>query len=235
MTGPSLDRRCFLAASALLASPLSAAVRRPRLVYRDDFRHGLRNWAVEMEKPAQLRVRNGILDIDTPAGLTLWFKPILREPVLISYEVMPVAAGGPNDRVSDVNCFWMATDPDALNGDALARSRSGKFADYDDLKTYYVGLGGNYNSTSRFRRYVGQPGNRPLLPEHDLSGAGDLLVPNQWEHIRLIATGSDIRYERNGRTMFRYIDGAPYREGRFGLRTTFSHLRVRRFAVYRLA
>jgi hypothetical protein len=189
---------------------------------------------VEAEKPAQLRLRAGVLDVVAPAGFTLWFRPLLREPVLISYEVMAVFEGGLHDRVSDVNCFWMARDPLVPGEDVLARPRSGRFADYDDLLTYYVGLGGNSNSTSRFRRYVGRAGERPLLPENDRSGPGDLLVPNRWERIALIANGRDIRFDRNGRTMFRYHDPAPYREGRFGLRTTASHLRMRRFAVYRL-
>ena len=169
-----------------------------------------------------------------PAGLTLWFRPLLRGPVLISYEVMAVSGGGPLDRVSDVNCFWMARDPRAPDGDVLASPRSGRFADYDDLETYYVGLGGNSNTTSRFRRYVGRPGDRPLLPENDRTAPADLLVANRWERIALIADGTDIRFDRNGRTKFRYRDPAPYRSGRFALRTTASHLRIRRLAVYRL-
>ena len=48
------------------------------------------------------------------------------------------------------------------------RSAPARFAAYNDLKTYYVGLGGNRNTTTRFRRYIGDPETRPLLPEHDL-------------------------------------------------------------------
>ena len=39
----------------------------------------------------------------------------------------------------------------------FARLRSGTFAEYNDLLTYYVGLGGNRNTTTRFRRYIGDP------------------------------------------------------------------------------
>ena len=45
----------------------------------------------------------------------------------------------------------------------FAQARSGAFADYNDLLTYYVGLGGNRNTTTRFRRYIGDPVLRPLL------------------------------------------------------------------------
>ncbi len=96
----------------------------------------------------------------------MWFKHPLSGPVAIEFDATAVSAGGPNDEVSDLNVFWMAN-----NRDGSARfpdSRSGQFADYNDLKTYYVGLGGNRNTTTRFRRYIGDPETRPLLPEHDL-------------------------------------------------------------------
>jgi len=59
-----------------------------------------------------------------------------------------VSAGGPDDQVSDLNVFWMATNAD---GSAPAsRNREGQFTAYKDLRTYYVGLGGNRNTTTRF-------------------------------------------------------------------------------------
>ena len=87
--------------------------------------------------------------------------------MLIRYEATMVQAGGANDRVSDLNAFWMATDA-RTPGDLFAARRSGKFADYNQLRTYYVGQGGNGNTTTRFRRYIGDTELRPMLP-----GAGD--------------------------------------------------------------
>ena len=107
------------------------------------------------------------LVIDVPAGCTVWFKPQLTSPLMIEYEATVISSGGANDRASDLNCFWMARDsrsPDNL----FATARSGKFSDYDRLFTYYVGLGGNTNTTTRFRRYIGQQDNRPLLRQNDL-------------------------------------------------------------------
>jgi hypothetical protein len=158
---------------------------------------------------------------------------MLEGPVAIEYEVTAVAAGGPNDAVSDVNCFWMASDARVPSGDVLARRLSGAFGDYDELRTYYAGIGGNRNTTSRFRRYIGRRDNRPLLPQHDLSAPADLLEPNRPYRIRLIADGSRIELRRDGRTLFRLDDPRPYTSGRFGLRTTKSHLRVRDFRVMR--
>ena len=202
-------------------------------LYADDFRHGLGRWLVEAEKPAPVVAVNGVLELDTPEGLSVWFRPELIGPVMIEYQAQAVSAGGPNDRVSDLNAFWMATDPRSPS-DLIARPRGGAFADYDQLQTYYVGQGGNANTTTRFRRYVGRDGDRPLLPENDRKGAEDLLVPNAWQTVRLVAFGGLIQYWRDGRKVFEYRDAQPYTRGWFALRTTRSHLRVRDFQVFAL-
>ena len=232
-----LHRRSLLAslAAAFVLPGCRTLERDPALLHRDDFRSGLDQWTVEAERGGSFRAEGGILDIDSPAGVTLWFRRALESPAAIDYEVCAVSEGGPNDEVSDINCFWMATDALVPSGDVLQRPRSGKFEDYDTLRTYYAGIGGNRNTSSRFRRYVGRPGDRPLLPQHDLSAREHLIEPNRWYRIRLIADGSHIELLRDGRTMFRLDDPEPYTRGHFGLRTTKSHLRVRSFSVERLA
>ena len=142
---------------------------------------------------------------------------------------MAVSAGGPNDRVSDLNAFWMATD--ARADDLLSFHRSGKFEDYNQLRTYYVGQGGNGNSTTRFRRYIGDRELRPLLPEHDLRSADVLLTPNRWNKVRLVAAQGRAQYFSNGRMLFDFADPAPYTRGRFAFRTTKSHFRIRNFRL----
>ncbi len=204
------------------------------VIHRDDFRGGLGQWLVEAEAPGEISAEGGVLDVDVPRGVTIWFRPLLEGPVAIDYDVTPVSEGGPNDAVSDVNCFWMATDPRAPGGDVMARSRSGAFADYDEMRTYYAGIGGNRNSTTRFRRYVGVRDNRPLLPQHDLSAPAHLLVPNRRFHIRLIADGRRIALLRDGAPLFELDDPEPYTRGHFGFRTTQSHLRFADFRVTRL-
>jgi hypothetical protein len=204
-----------------------------RVIHADDFAN-LDHWVLESEKPATVTARDGVLDIDTPAGLTLWFKPELEGPVRIDFEATAVAGPGPNDQVSDLNVFWMAANRDGT-APVYARQRSGRFADYDDLVTYYVGLGGNRNTTSRFRRYIGEPGNRPLLPAHDLSASGSLLVPNRRQTITLIANGGHIEYRRDGKPLFSFEDPSPYTRGWFALRTTYSHLRIENLRIRSLA
>ena len=228
-------RRAFVAGAAALAAGCATTARSGGvLLHRDDFRDGLGQWVVEAEQGGAFRAEGGVFDIDSPAGVTLWFRHSLESPVAIDYEVEAVAAGGPNDQVSDINCFWMATDSRAPGGDVLAVPRSGAFADYDELRTYYAGIGGNRNTTSRFRRYIGRRDDRPLLPQHDLSAPAQLIEPNRRYRIRLIADRRRIELQRDGRTMFLLDDPEPYTRGHFGLRTTKSHLRVRDFRVLRL-
>jgi len=199
----------------------------------DDFSQGLGQWRTETESGGAITARDGALEIDVPGGCTVWFRPLLDGPLVISYEATAVAAGGANDRVSDLNCFWMATDARSTD-DLFATSRSGKFADYDHLRCYYVGLGGNSNRTTRFRRYVGVKGDRPLLPQNDLTAKEFLLTPNTPQTIQLVAAGRVIGYFRDGRRLFAFDDPEPYPRGWFAFRTVRSHLRIRHFRVDRL-
>jgi hypothetical protein len=204
------------------------------LLFRDDFPGPrLGDWVAELEGGAgRVEAKNGKLTIDVPKGATVWFRHELVGPVCVEYEATAVAKGGPNDRVSDLNCFWMATDPRGVP--CPDARRGGAFAEYDSLRCYYVGLGGNANTTTRFRRYVGEPGNRPLLPEHDLTAPQYLLKANARQAVRLIACGGLIQYWRDGRKLFELDDPRPYTRGWFALRTVASHLEVERFRVRRL-
>lgn len=192
-------------------------------------------WSIEAESPqAQVRyLPGGVIDIDTPRGLTLWYPDRLDGPVRIAFDAMAVSAGGPNDRVSDLNAFWMATDPAAPDRSVFSQPRNGRFEAYDTLTTYYVGIGGNRNTTTRMRRYTGRPGDRPLLAEHDRADPAALLQPARWTRVALIADGGRIAVERDGRMLFAMTDPAPYRSGWFALRTTQSHLRIRRVTISR--
>ncbi|MGA1799095.1 DUF6250 domain-containing protein [Sphingomonas sp. 4RDLI-65] len=215
------NAQLHIAAGMLATLPSSAIARQP-----------LAEWVVEAEdSAARVTERAGIIDIDTAKGLTLWWRKPVAAPVVIRFEAMAVSEGGANDKVSDLNAFWMARDADG--GSVLAHRRSGAFADYDSLRTYYVGIGGNRNSTTRFRRYVGRTGDRPLLPEHDKRDVADMLVANRWTTIRLVADGRTIAVERDGRRLFTLDDPAPYASGQFGLRTTWSHLRIRHLSITR--
>jgi len=102
---------------------------------------------------------------------------------------------------------------------------------------YYVGLGGNGNTTTRFRRYIGDAVERPLLPENDLSLAQHPekgIVANQTQTVTLIADGSLVQYWRDGEKIFEMLDVQPYTRGWFAIRTTQNHMQVRHLRIVRL-
>jgi hypothetical protein len=185
-------------------------------------------WSIEQQPGGTVTVRDDALIIEDVAGCTVWFREKLTAPVEITYEVTPISRGGPHDRVSDMNCFWMAIDP--RSPDMMPAGRSGKFEDYDSLRTYYVGMGGWNNTKTRFRRYAGD-NSKPLLPEHDLSDPKFLLTPNKTHHIKLIAAEGVAEFWRDGEKIFSFRDPAPLTSGWFGLRTVKSHLEVRNLKI----
>jgi len=208
---------CARASTALAAEPTADLAR----------------WAVEQMPGGTVVVRDGALVIEDVAGCTVWFREPLVAPVEITYTATVVDRGGPRDRLSDLNCFWMAHDPrdPARPPFASGLARTGKFSDYDSLLTYYVGYGGNTNSTTRFRRYDGTAA-RPLLPAHDLADKKFLLVANHPYRIRLVARADGTaEFWRDGEMIFTYRDPAPLTRGWFALRTVRSHIELRDFRV----
>jgi len=207
--------------------------RERRLLYQDDFSVARPQWVVEQSK-GKPRIVDGQLDINTAGGCTMWFKKRLSAPVLIEYEATPVKSGGRHDRVSDLNCFWMAIDPEhPRNIFAKTRTRTGDFSKYHSFRLYYVGYGGNNNTTTRFRRYPGD-GSRPLLPRHDLKDKKFLLKPNKTLKIQIVSAGKRQQYIRDGKVVFGFTDDKPFLKGWFGFRTVRSHLRIDNFKIYAL-
>ncbi|MGZ2369538.1 DUF6250 domain-containing protein [Ancylomarina sp. YFZ004] len=207
------------------------------LLYQDDFSSmNSSDWIVELQAETGnfVGINDGALEIDVPKGATVWYKHRLEGDILIEYKASVIDNDGPNDRVSDLNCFWMATD--SRNTDDLfdtPRKASGKFHDYDTLQLYYVGLGGHNNTKTRFRRYNGK-GDKPLLPEHDLEDKTDLIFPNKSCEIQLIAMGNQVQFFRDGKLVYDFVDESPYTQGWFGIRTIENHMTIDDFKVYRI-
>ncbi|MBU2914124.1 DUF6250 domain-containing protein [Reichenbachiella agariperforans] len=211
------------------------------LIHSDDFTDGINNWKVEQMPDGSVYHKDGKLEINDWRGCTAWFKEKLEGPIMIEYEAVVLQdttksqeEDGIFDRASDLNCFWMATDSENPD-DLFAKSdfRTGRFPNYDTLSLYYVGMGGHFNTKTRFRRYTGN-GEKPLLPEHDLSDSVYLIKPNTVKKIRLVAFDDVIQYYRNDTLIYDYRDPRPYTEGYFGLRTVHNHMTLDNFKVYRL-
>ncbi|MUH36480.1 hypothetical protein D9O36_11570 [Zobellia amurskyensis] len=204
------------------------------LTYLDSFQLGLENWKVEQTPEGTVQLNEGKLEITDVSGCTIWLTKKLEGPLMITYDAFVIDEGGPQDRVSDLNCFWMAQDmehPDDLF--VNSEKRGGKFSNYDNLRLYYMGVGGHDNSKTRFRRYTGD-GNRPLLPEHDLTKEKFLIKPNKETKIKIVAYNGIIQYYRDGERIIDFYDPNPYTSGHFGFRTVNNHMTIENFKIFSL-
>lgn len=205
-----------------------------KLIFEDNFDNGLINWKAEQMPQGTVAVVDNKLEIDDVSGCTVWLDKKFSGSIVIEYDVFIIQNGGANDRVSDLNCFWMATDPkNPINLFADSKKRGGKFSNYDSLQLYYMGVGGNDNGTTRFRRYVGN-GERPLLDENDLTDAKYMLEPNKTYQIKLVAHNGIIQYYRDNELFADFVDAEPYTSGYFGFRTVKNHMTADNFKVYQL-
>lgn len=200
-------------------------------LFQDSFETKLdtKYWFCEIKKTADNNafVENGQLVIDVSKGTTVWFKKKLKNKWLIEFDRTVPMQGGRNDRLSDFNLFWQATDPHSkpLFG------RDPDFEHYDSLSLYYVGVGGNYNSTTRFRKYQGN-GERTLLQEY--ADAEHLLVSNKTYHCQLIMLRDTISFYLNNVLFFTFKDPNSLKMGYFGFRTTQSRHLIDNFKVYKI-
>ena len=190
-------------------------------------------WLLEADttaaKPTLWYVQDGAMHLKTEKGATVWLRKPLQGNVRIHFRSAILQDGCPYDRLSDMNCFWMASDPQHP-ADLFARSahRNGEFPRYYELDMYYLGYGGNRNTTTRFRRYhasaeaVTDPARRPaILTEY--TDSAHLLLPNHWYENVIEVNNGRVRYFVDGELLVDYEDPEPLRGGHFGLRTTWAH------------
>ena len=209
--------------------PYVCSIRKEKIIYTENFNSDFSNWKVEFEKPdsSSIQIVDGKLDVSASRGATVWFKPKLKGNIMIIYDVTVFDNGGKNDRVSDMNVFWMATDP--ANEKEIIRD--GKFSSYDNLNLYYAGVGGHYNKFTRFRKYYSD-GNKPVLQEY--SDAAHLLKGNVGYQVKIIVHNGLIRYFLDDELFWELEDDKPYTDGFFGFRTTMSHQQFDNFLVFEI-
>lgn len=200
-----------------------------KVIFADNFKKDKGLWVSEFEQAAtsSIKISQGKLDVIATAGGTVWYKNKLKGNIMITYNATVIDEGGKNDRVSDMNTFWMATNPTSEN----INNQNGKFDSYDNLHLYYAGIGGHDNETTRFRKYTGK-GQKAILKEY--TDKEHLLVGNQKYAIKIIVNNGLVQYFVNDNLFWEYEDDAPYKEGYFGFRTYKSHQIYEDFKVYQL-
>jgi len=199
------------------------------LLFTDNFDKNLSNWKVETDTlfNTKVEIENNKLIIDVDCGATIWLNKKLSGNLLIEYKRKVLIEGGINDRLSDLNQFWMANDPENSN----IFTRNGTFAQYHTLKLYYFGIGGNTNTTTRFRKYLGD-GERYLL--EDLREKQYLLQPNKTYVIKTIIYNGMTKVYVDNKEYFSFLDKEPLKTGYFGFRTTESRQEIDDFKIYSL-
>ncbi len=235
------------------------------LLAEDDFKD-LEKWVVQLEErkgAASVQAKDGTLDCIVPdRGCTVWFREKLKTRVAMTYEVICPGAKDSDKgmQASDLNCFWMANDPE---GQLFDRKKfSGKFSDYDGMIGYYASTGGGRNTTTRMRRYPRELDGKPV--EHLALTARDgkpgfLIKPDRVMKVQLVAYDDVIQYIVNGELVYEVSGGDKiqievrdegkkvlkdsvydlkrfpvYEEGCFGFRMVGTHHIYSNFRVHQL-
>lgn len=155
-------------------------------------------------------------------GATLWLEHPMQGDYTLSFDRKILKPEGAL-RVSDMNIFWNAHEK---NG-ALPYVRNGTLSAYNSLVLEYAGIGGNNNTTIRFRHYDGS-GARTLLQEN--TSPDDMLIPDHIYH-------TVISIHNGVETLF--IDGknifsspiSSNTPGYFGIRTVGSQQEITHFSI----
>ncbi len=210
-----------------------AFAQKSRLIFQSDFSRPLdcRTWIAEIDNlpghTSTVYTHKNALVLDTWGGVTVWLNKKLSGNIQIEYDRVVRMGKQCNDRVSDMNQFWMATDP---KKDSLF-TRRGKFAEYDDLSLYYVGVGGWYNSATRFRKYL-TPASKPVIKEY--TDKEHLLEAEKIYHVKTIVKDGTTSFWLNGVLYFEYKDPSPLTSGYFGFRSLQSRQEIRNLKIYAL-
>lgn len=226
----------------LRIKPFCRSIRKDVILAQDEFESqaSLDSWFLEADTSAGqalLSVREGELHLQAPKGATLWYDRRFQGNLFFEFESCIVEDSCAYDRLSDMNCFWMAVDPQhPFDLKAGTDSRAGVFVNYYRMNMYYLGYGGNRNTTTRFRRYeaseeaVTDVQARPaILTEY--TDAAHLLQANRWYSNRIEVCDGRVLYWIDGRLLVDYSDAQPYDEGWFAFRTTQAHSAYRHFRV----
>ena len=221
----------FYLGSASFAQTEHGSQRQGKLIFEEHFSKPLQTkiWKSEIDPVLYSSVftKKGKLIMDTGGGVTVWLNKELEGNIKIEYDWTVLVDSGRNDRLSDLNQFWMASDPENKN----LFTRNGKFEEYDSLRLYYVGFGGNTNTTTRFRKYYGD-GQKPLIREY--LDSDHLLKANKTYHITIIVSNGTSYFWVDGVRFFEFKDSRPFTKGYFGFRSTAARHAIDNFKVFQL-
>ena len=187
-------------------------------------------WRIESEaSDYQVTFHGDTCELTAPKGLTLWRRQPFTTNSIVEYDAKVA-----DDRLSDLNCFWLASDPQQKDIWKRANWRSGIFTRCYTLQMYYLGYGGNHNTTTRFRRYTGDERGvddvayRPAILK-EYTDKAHLLKSGHWYHIKIESINGRTRFYVDNELIVDYLDPQPLQSGWFGFRTTLSRTFITNF------
>lgn len=199
--------------------------------------NAINDWVLEDQSgKVEIKTIKDSLEVISPMGLTMWYNTRLTGTYEITYNIKMVMEGGQYDRLSDMNCFWAANDP--ANPDNLyarGKWRDGVFKNYNTLNLFYVGYGGNYNKTTRFRQYLGEQSeegadvSKPIIKEY--SDGNHLLKPNKWYAVRITVEKDSTKYYVDNEELFSLDIEEGKGAGHFAIRLLENHILLYDFKV----
>lgn len=183
-------------------------------------------WRVESESSSRPSITrqepDGSLYLQARKGMTIWLLRSLSGTYTLSFE-RTILSSSPSCRLSDMNFFWAAHE----QNNALPHIRDGALTSYNNLILFYAGIGGNTNTTTRFRWYNGS-GMRQLLQES--TQEKDLLQADHTYHITLTVSKETTTFLIDGKTVFSQT-AKPGPAGYFGIRTVGSCQKLNNFTL----
>ena len=178
-----------------------------------DKSHFSKYWKVESESPDyKVSFSGDTCEILSPKGLTLWRKEKMSGNVTIEYDACVAVEGKPGDRLSDLNCFWMASDPKASDIWKRMNWRNGVFRKL--LQPFSCIIWDMEETTIPPLASVVMTAMKPGLQMKRCAPAilkeykdqNNLLTANKWYHIKIQNTDNRIRYYIDGKLLVDFYD-----------------------------
>jgi len=92
-------------------------------------------------------------------------------------------------------------------------------------------MGGNYNTTTRMRRYNGN-GELKIIGEY--KDNAHLLQPNKTYHIKITVQNGTSKFFVDNVLFFEFTDPDPFTKGWFAIRSTKSHQEIDEVKIWAL-
>ncbi|MFC2076686.1 DUF6250 domain-containing protein [candidate division KSB1 bacterium] len=222
MRGWPFPAAMLLLLTSVVAAPVIAQAYHPGDIpyFQDDFALDLRYWWWEGGEP---KIDDGELCLDGRGPSILWCRIPFRGKISIEYTARAILGLGGNDRLSDLNFYWMTSHRSKqMDVQQFFESRSAGELDPDgNYRAYRLENGGDDNRVTRLVRFDPDSGRTVLVEYRDRNL---LLEPNQDYRYRLLIGYWLLEVYRDDELVLRIDDPNLITPGYFGLASQDSHV-----------